>query len=86
MHDQTGFTLEETIVISWQWKHNELNNRILDLAKTLDSENLEKLAKGFPHHVSALTRFYREEGWFRSIEDRVLIGQQHTRKDGYESE
>ncbi len=79
MHDQTGFTLEETIVISWQWKHNDLNNRILDLAKTLDSENLEKLAKGFPHHVSALTRFYREEGWFRSIEDRVLIGQQHTR-------
>ena len=71
-----GFTtkedlIEENIVISWQWRFNDLHCRILDLAATLDTENLEKLRQGFPHHVSALKRFHGEAGWFGGIEARL---------------
>ena len=71
MFSPEKFTNEENIIISWQWRYNNLDCRILELAKTMDSENLEKLRQGFPHHVSALKRFHGEAGWFGSIEARL---------------
>ena len=81
MPDLKKDLIEEKIIISWQWRFNDLHCRILDLAATLDTENLEKLSRGFPHHVSALKRFHREAGWFGSIEARL-----RKREAGRESE
>ena len=63
--------IEEAIIISWQWRAEDLNCRILDLAASLDAENLEKLSQGFPNHVSALRRFRQEAGWFGKIDARI---------------
>ena len=71
MSDLKKDLIEENIVISWQWRFNDLHCRILDLAATLDTENLEKLRQGFPHHVSALKRFRGEAGWCGEIEARL---------------
>jgi|TARA_Y100000310_G_scaffold338657_1_gene428973 hypothetical protein len=64
------FSKEEEIIISWQWRRKDLNSRILDLACTLDGDNLQKLSRAFPDHVSALKRFHREEGWFEGVRER----------------
>jgi hypothetical protein len=65
-------TKEEKIIVSWQWRYHDLHCRILDLAKTLDPDNLEKLSRGFPDHISALKRFRQEAGWFEGIEKKVF--------------
>ncbi len=65
------FDKQEEIIISWKWRYEDLNCRILDLATTLDQYNLEKLKLGFPDHVEALQRFWSDSKWFRSIEQRL---------------
>jgi len=60
----------EDIIISWQYRWGDLNERILELLHTLDLDNRARMRLGFPEHVRAYERFSREDGWWSGVQKR----------------
>ena len=62
--------LPEEIIISWQYRKDELHTRLLNLMCTLDTDNTERARLGFPDHVRALERYRHESGWWSGVQKR----------------
>jgi len=61
---------DEEIIVSWQYRQNNLHTRLLNLICTLDTDNLKRAQLGFPDHVRAYNRYRHESGWWETVQTR----------------
>jgi len=67
----TGLTVEENIVVQWQYDYfGGFFKSLMQTIQRADLTNLELLSKGFPHHVSAYKKYTTVNGWWTEVDKK----------------
>lgn len=63
-----GLTKEESIAVEWQTERmGGFYNSLMKTITMADNEHLDKIAMGFPEHVSAYRKYTKVSGWWQMV-------------------
>ena len=69
-----SLTEEEQFIIKWKYNLlGDFKTALIHAITHADSDNIEKLALGFPKEVSAYKRYREESGWWEAVTKKAEI-------------
>jgi len=67
-----GLTPEESFIFNWQYyRFGGFLTRLVKVLLAADSDNFERLRKGFPVECRALEYFWNEKDWWSNVQKKI---------------